>query len=103
MNSKDAKRKKKLAARKEKSNTIDYSKFVFPLPEAKEQICQVCGNVYTGIRTRLCEDIRCREWFAMEKAANAYKYGPVNSYPVGGLFYQEFIKSESESESEDKE
>jgi hypothetical protein len=56
------------------------------LPEPTEQTCQVCGQLYTGIRTRLCENIDCRKWFAMKCESNAGKYGSV-SYPRGAIFY----------------
>jgi hypothetical protein len=59
---------------------------IIKLPEPTEQRCQVCGHLYTGIRTRLCENMKCRKWFAMEREANAWKYGPI-SYPRGAIFY----------------
>lgn len=66
------------------------------LPAPTEQTCQVCGNVYTGIRTNLCEDMTCREWFAAQRQANAHKYGPVRSVPNGSLFYTDLTNNEPE-------
>lgn len=90
MNDKDMKRKKKLALRKKKE---DKAFVTIKFPEPSEQTCQVCGDLYTGIRTRLCEKEHCRKWFAMEWEANAWKYGPV-SRPSGAIFYLDFKENE---------
>jgi len=72
-------------------------------PEPTEQICQICGLQYTGIRTNLCENEECRKVFAMERQANAHKYGPINSIPNGALFYMDLENNKKETSPTTKE
>lgn len=78
---------------KEKDDLI---KRAISLPDATEQVCQICNQSYTGIRIKLCEQEECRKWFTAERQSNAYKYGPVDSMPNGALFYIDLNENETE-------
>ncbi len=77
----------------------------FKFPEPTEQRCRVCYNLYTGTRTRLCENKDCFKWWSMERERDAYKYGPV-SMPVGNIFYLDYtygVKEPTKPEPEEKD